>query len=249
MKAWHIGLGALALIAAPLVAATTQVRPSDFARVLIDGARPAADLMRDEDRKPADLLAFAEVRPGSKVAELNPGGGYFTRLLSLAVGSQGKVYAVSSRPLPGLEAWTSTRPNVVLRSGPITDPLAPEPVDLVWTTQNYHDFKNRPADANGKDGAALYNEAAFAALKPGGVYLVSDHEGATGSGATQTSTLHRIESAVVIREVEAAGFKLESRSDVLKHPADDHTGKVFDSGIRGKTDQFVLKFRKPRAKR
>lgn len=246
MKPWSIGIGALALIAAPLAAAT-QIRPVDFTRVLIDGARPSADLMRDEDRKPADLLAFAEVRPGIKVVELAPGGGYFTRLLSLAAGSGGKIYAVSSRPLPWLEAWTQAHPNVVHRSGPIADPLAPEPVDLVWTTQNYHDFKNRPADAAGKDGAAMYNAAAFAALKPGGIYLVSDHEAAAGSGTAATATLHRIESAAVISEVEAAGFKLEARSEILKHPADDHTSKVFDTGIRGKTDQFVLKFRKPKA--
>jgi predicted methyltransferase len=248
MKAWIIGIGAAALIAAPLVAAT-QIRPGAFAQVLTDSARPPADQMRDEDRKPAEMLAFAEVRPGIKVAEIAPGGGYFTRLLSLAIGPQGKVYAISPRPLPWLAGWTATHSNVVLQGGAATDPLAPEPVDLVWTTQNYHDFKNRPADANGKDGAALYNAAAFAALKPGGIYLIGDHQGAPGTGATQTSTLHRIESAAVIREVEAAGFKLEAHSDVLKHPADDHTGKVFDSGIRGKTDQFVLKFRKPRGKR
>ena len=106
-----------------------------------------------------------------------------------------------------------------------------------------------PADASGKDGAAQYNAAAFAVLKPGGIYLVSDHEGAAGTGATQTNTLHRIESAAVIREIEAAGFMLDARSEVLRHPADDHTGKVFDSGIRGKTDQFVLRFVKPRALR
>lgn len=245
MKAWHIGIGALALVAAPVMAAKA-IRPIDFTQVLLNGARPTTDLQRDEDRKPADMLAFAEVRPGIKVAEIAPGGGYFSRLLSLAVGNTGKVYANSSRPLPWLEGWTAGHPNVVLQSAPPTGPLAPEPVDLVWTTQNYHDFKNRPADASGKDGAAQYNAAAFAALKPGGIYLVSDHEGAPGSGATQTSTLHRIESATVIHEVEAAGFKLEARSDVLKHPADDHTGKVFDTGIRGKTDQFVLKFRKPK---
>lgn len=245
MKAWHIGLGAAVFIAAPVIAAT-QIAPGSFTQALADSARPAADTARDADRKPAELLAFAEVRPGLKVAELAPGGGYFTRLLSLAVGNRGKIYAVSSRPLPWLADWAGAHPNVELQAGPATGPLAPEPVDLVWTTQNYHDFKNRPADASGKDGAAQYNAAAFAALKPGGVYLINDHEGAPGTGATQTSTLHRIESAAVIREVEAAGFKLEARSDILRHPADDHTGKVFDSGVRGKTDQFVLRFRKPK---
>jgi predicted methyltransferase len=248
MKVWHIGIGAAMLVAAPVIAAT-QVSPGNFASAVADAARPEADKARDADRKPAEMLAFAEVRPGIKVAEIAPGGGYFTRLLSLAVGSGGKIYAVSSRPLAWLDGWTAAHPNVTLQAGAVTDPLAPEPVDLVWTTQNYHDFKNRPADASGKDGAALYNAAAFAALKPGGIYLVGDHEGAPGTGTTQTSTLHRIESAAVIREVEAAGFKLEARSDILKHAADDHTGKVFDSGIRGKTDQFVLRFRKPRTKR
>jgi predicted methyltransferase len=248
MKAWHIGIGAAVLIAAPVIAAT-HVSPASFASVVADGGRPAEDKVRDADRKPAEMLAFAEVRPGAKVAEIAPGGGYFTRLLSLSVGSTGKIYAVASRPIGWLAGWTATHPNVIQQSAPITDPLAPEPVDLVWTTQNYHDFKNRPADASGKDGAALYNAAAFAALKPGGIYLIGDHASAPGTGTTQTATLHRIEAAAVIREVEAAGFKLEASSDILKHAADDHTGKVFDSGIRGKTDQFVLRFRKPRAKR
>ncbi|HEX8056247.1 MAG TPA: methyltransferase, partial [Novosphingobium sp.] len=125
--------------------------------------------------------------------------------------------------------------------------VAPEKVDLVWTTQNYHDFKNAKVGAG--DAATATNAAAFAALKPGGVYLISDHQAAPGAGATVTSTLHRIEDAAVIKEVEAAGFKLEARSSLLKHEADDHTQRVFESGVRGKTDQFVLKFRKPRGAR
>ncbi len=247
MKAWHIGLGALTLVATPLVAAS-KIAPSSFTATLASAERPDADKTRDADRKPAELLAFAEVKPGAKVAEISPGGGYFTRLLSIAVGANGKVYATSSRPVAWLDGWKANHPNTTLHAA--TDgSLAPEPVDLVWTTQNYHDFKNRPADATGKDGAAKTNAAAFAALKPGGIYLVGDHEGAPGTGTSQTNTLHRIESAAVVREVEAAGFKLEGRSEVLRHPADNHTTQVFDSGIRGKTDQFVLKFRKPKGKR
>jgi predicted methyltransferase len=243
----HLTIGAAAVlaVAAPLMAQ----RPSDYVPALMADDRPPADLQRDEDRKPADTMAFAGIRPGMKIAELAPGGGYFTRLLSAAVGPRGKVYAVSARPLPWLEAWNAKHRNVVLQSAPLPAPLAPEPVDVVWTTQNYHDFKNRPADASGKDGAAQYNAAAYAALKPGGVYLIGDHNGAPRTGATQTSTLHRIEDAVVIREVEAAGFKLAGRSDILRHPADDHTGKVFDSGVRGKTDQFLLRFVKPKGRR
>jgi predicted methyltransferase len=244
MRLSSAGAAAMLLLAVPVIAAAGA---GDFADVVASAERPAADTARDADRKPAALLAFAGVRPGMKVVELAPGGGYFTRLLSLAVGAEGHVYASSSRPAPAVAAWAQTHPQVSLAVGPIgAAPLAPEPVDLVWTTQNYHDFKN--VKLGGSDGAAATDAAAFAALKPGGVYLVSDHQGAPGTGATQTATLHRIEDAAVIRQVKAAGFTLEARSAVLRHPADDHTQKVFESGVRGKTDQFVLRFRKPTTK-
>jgi predicted methyltransferase len=193
------------------------------------------------------MLAFAGVRPGWKVIELAPGGGYFTRLLSLAVGERGFVYTNATRAAPAVTAWAQAHGNVSLQLTTAGQVVAPERVDLVWTTQNYHDFKN--AKVGDGDAATATNAAAFAALKPGGVYLISDHQAAAGSGATQTSTLHRIEDAAVIKEVEAAGFKLEARSTILAHPADDHTQKVFETGVRGKTDQFVLRFRKPRTAR
>lgn len=248
MKTWQISVGvAAAILAAAPLAAETQRPSRGHAAAIANPERPAADTARDADRKPAEMLAFAGVRPGWKVAEISPGGGYFTRLLSIAVGERGYVYTSTLRPAPAITAWAQTHGNVSLAKVPAGESLAPEPVDLVWTTQNYHDFKNQKV--GDVDVAALTNRAAFAALKPGGVYLVNDHEAAPGSGTTQTSTLHRIESAAVIREVEAAGFKLEARSDILKHSADDHTGQVFDSGVRGKTDQFVLRFRKPRTQR
>ena len=123
------GAAALLMVAAPLLAQRAP-RPTDYAQALVADGRPSADLQRDEDRKPADMLAFAGVQPGWKVAELAPGGGYFTRLLSLTVGPRGKVYANSSRPLPWLAGWTSAHPNVVLQASPLPTPLAPEPVDL-----------------------------------------------------------------------------------------------------------------------
>ena len=98
----------------------------------------------------------------------------------------------------------------------------------------------------GRDAAVGINHAAFKALKPGGVYLINDHQTAPGVGLAQTATLHRIEDVAVIREVEAAGFNLESRSGIFAHPSDNHTIKVVETGIRKKTDQFVLRFRKPR---
>jgi predicted methyltransferase len=240
------GAAALLLLAIPVVAATPTA-PRSLATVVASTERPDADKARDADRKPAEMLAFAGVRPGMRIIELAPGGGYFTRLLSLAVGERGYVYTNSGRASPAVAAWAQAHPNVSFQMTTPGQVIAPEPVDLVWTTQNYHDFKN--GKVGDTDAAQATNAAAFAALKPGGVYLISDHQGAPGSGATQTSTLHRIEDAAVIREVEAAGFKLEARSNLLRHAADDHTQRVFETGVRGKTDQFVLRFRKPAGRR
>jgi predicted methyltransferase len=231
-----IAAGGYAIAAPPGAAA--------FQSVLADPIRPPEDVARDADRKPGALLAFAGVHEGMKIAELAPGGGYFTRILTGAVGSKGHVYAVTAHPSPALQALAAKRPNLTLAAGaPGTIPT-PGPVDLVWTTLNYHDFKNNKLPTG--DLAQAYDAEAFRVLKPDGTYFIVDHEAAPGAGATQTSTLHRIEDSVVRREVEAAGFKLEAESNLLRNPADDHTAKVQDASIRGKTDQFILKFRKPR---
>ena len=235
---------AMVLALASSAALTAKVAAPNYAALLASPERPAADIVRDADRKPAALMAFAKIRPGITVAELVPGGGYYTRLLSLAVGPTGHVYTYGLRANPAIAAWAQGHPNVTEGiAGPGVG-LAPVPVDVVWTTLNYHDLKN--SKQGDRDTAAVINEAAFKALKPGGIYLINDHQTAKGIGTTQTATLHRIEDVAVIREVEAAGFKLDSRSTILAHPADDHTIKVVESGIRGKTDQFVLRFRKPR---
>jgi predicted methyltransferase len=233
--------GALLLAACASVPSPPSV---DYAAILSDPARPAADRARDADRRPAELVAFAGVKPGDRIAELAPGGGYFTRILSAVAGPGGRVYALTSKPSPGLQALAAAQANVAITAAePGTIPMT-EPVDMVWTTLNYHDFKNAKVGAG--DGAAAINAAAFRALKPGGVYLVVDHEAGGGVGAAFTSTLHRIEGALVRREVEAAGFRLDGESPLLRHPGDDHQLKVVETGIRGKTDQFVLRFRKPK---
>ena len=234
-----------ALVLAALMAlpgyATTRL---DYASLLANPVRPAADTVRDADRKPAALLAFAGIKPGSVVVELAPGGGYYTRLLSLAVGPAGHVYTYSPRASAAVDEWGKSHPNVTAQIAQPGLPLAPVPADVVWTTLNYHDFKNNKAGDS--DLAAVVNRAAFKALKPGGVYLINDHQTAKSVGTAQTATLHRIEDVAVVHEVEAAGFRLEKRSAMLAHPADDHTMKVQETGIRGKTDQFVLRFKKPR---
>lgn len=236
-----IGTAALAPLAAK------QAAP--FAAQVASAERPDADKARDADRKPGEVMAFAGIKPGLSVVEIAPGGGYYTRLISLALGPKGALYPRGGKVGPGIEEWAKTHPNTLpLAYLAGQTPLAPQPVDLVWTTLNYHDFKNNKT-ADGRNLADVINAEAYKALKPGGVYLINDHAAAPGSPADVTSTLHRIEEATVIREVEAAGFKLEGKSKLLAHPGDDHTQKVFETGVRGKTDQFLLKFRKVKAKR
>ena len=232
------------VLAAVMTLPSCATTAFDYASLLANPARPAADTVRDADRKPAELLNFAGIKPGSVVVELAPGGGYYTRLLSLAVGPGGHIYTYSPRASAAVDDWAKSNPNVTPQLAQPGLPLAPVPADVVWTTLNYHDFKNNKVGDS--DLAAVVNQAAFKALKPGGTYLINDHQTAKGVGIAQTATLHRIEDSAVIREVEAAGFRLERRSAVLEHPADDHTMKVQETGIRGKTDQFVLRFKKPR---
>jgi predicted methyltransferase len=228
--------------------------PANIASAVADSHRPDADKQRDADRKPAETLAFIGIKQGEQVAELLPGGGYFTRILSKAVGTQGKVFAVVP-PRPANAP--PDRPDPTVRLQPITDdqtyanvsvlqqPLStlsvPAPVDLVFTAQNYHDLHNVPTL-----DIAAFNKSVFDALKPGGLYVVVDHSAQAGSEARDTSTLHRIDAATVKKEVMAAGFEFAGSSNVLVNADDPRTAKVFDPSIRGKTDQFIYKFRKPK---
>jgi predicted methyltransferase len=225
--------------------------PAHDAAAVADPMRPANDTARDAERKPAEMLAFSGVKPGDTVVDLIPGGGYFTRLFSSVVGPTGTVFAFTPEefahfgktpPAPTGARPDPMRPNIVSVVAPVNSFSLPQPVDIVWTSQNYHDLHDsfaKPADL------ALINAAIFKALKPGGVYIVLDHAAAPGSGLSATETLHRIDPAVVRAEVEAAGFQFVGQTDVLRNPADPRTAKVFDPSIRGKTDQFVFKFRKP----
>jgi predicted methyltransferase len=222
--------------------------------VLADPARPAREVALDPLRKPDQVIEFAGVRPGDRVADFMSGNGYFTRILSAVVGPEGHVYAfLPSEQLahcaPDEVAGTKALArephygNVTLLTGPANLFAVPEAVDLVWTAQDYHDLHDRfmaPTDA------ARFNAAVFRALKAGGGYLIIDHAAAAGSGLRDTETLHRIDPESIKREVTAAGFVLERESLLLRNPADTHTLAVFDPAIRHHTDQVILLFRKPK---
>ena len=224
--------------------------PSAFAAALADPQRPAADRERDAARYPEQLLTFAQVGEGEKVGDYIMGGGYWTRILSNVVGPTGKVYAfqpaefIGFRPAYATEqdAAVAGRANVVALRGPVAAPPFPEPLDTIITVQNLHDLYigAMPPGTGSRAIAALY-----AALKPGGVLVVVDHSAPPGSGTTMTNALHRIDRQAAIDAIKAAGFRLEAESPLYARPADPRTKNVFDPSIRGETDQFTLRFRKP----
>ncbi|WP_425991622.1 class I SAM-dependent methyltransferase [Brevundimonas sp. TWP2-3-2] len=220
-----------------------------YAAVLADAARPEADTARDAARKTAEVLAFAEVGPGQTIGDMIIGGGYFTRVFASAVGEEGQVVAWQPAEFIAFQASygesitaADAMDNVSAIRSPIGAPEFPAGMDLVFTAQNYHDLHLRPFPA---DTAARVNAAVFAALKPGGLYVIVDHAATAGAGLDVADTLHRIDIADVKREVEAAGFVLDGESDILLNAEDPLTANVFDPSIRGHTSQFMLRFRKP----
>jgi predicted methyltransferase len=241
---------ALAVGAGHFAAQAADAIPAAVNAAVADSSRPEADRQRDANRKPAEVIAFAGIEAGDKVADIMPGGGYFTRLFSKVVGPTGTVYGVAPGRAPNAPANAPDFSAAVRRiseepgysnvkfadmnEGP------PEKVDLVWTSLNYHDFHNRP----GADLAA-FNRQVFDWLKPGGTYIVIDHAAPAGSGKAHTQTLHRIDPDLVRQEVTAVGFTYVGESKALANPADDRTQGVREDAVRGRTDQFVLRFRKP----
>lgn len=242
---------ALTLAAVPLTARQLDAAmlPFPIAAAVADPSRPATDTATDGGRKPAETLAFAGVKPGMVIGEFFPGGGYFTRLLGDVVGPRGHVYGIENAGWKG--AVKADRAlladgrmtNVSIEGLPFGTVSFPKPLDLAWVTQNYHDLKIAEF---GQVDTAAFNRAVFAALKPGGVYLVLDHEAPAGSDIAAVTRLHRIEKAQVIREVTAAGFRLVAEGGFLRQPADDHSLPIFDKVVQGHTDQYALKFVKPR---
>jgi predicted methyltransferase len=239
-----LGATATFAVAAPAVPAYVAAAVADHGR--------DADRDADARRHIAEVIAFSGVKPGDKVVDLIPGSGYFTKVFSKIVGPRGHVYMIwpteyakEAQPDPVKnEALAKTGyPNTSVILQPGAAFATPEPVDLVFTVQNYHDY---PDKFMGKIDPMVLNREVFKALKPGGVFLVVDHTAEAGSGLRDTDTLHRIDPAIVKKQVTEAGFVFEGESKALRNPADDLKKTVFDKAIRGHTDQFIFKFRKPK---
>ena len=249
MKSLLIAACAAALAAAALAAAPA-VKPYVAAAVADPGR--AADKDADARRHPAEVISFSGAKPGDKVVDLIPGSGYFTKVFSKIVGPKGHVYMIwpneyakeaQPDPVKNADLAKTGYPNTSVILQPGAAFATPEPVDLVFTVQNYHDY---PDKFMGDIDPMILNRAVYKALKPGGVFLIVDHTAEAGSGMRDTDTLHRIDPAIVKQQVTAAGFVFAGESNVLRNKDDDLKKVVFQKSIRGHTDQFVFKFVKPK---
>ena len=213
-----------------------------------DTGRPDKDVARDPLRKPQEVMDFFQIEPGSKVVELMAGGGYYVDLLSRRVGPDGKVWAHNTPFV--LERFAESRiaarlenpalSNVTRLDTELEDPKLPPDLDAVMIVLFYHDLYWQEVDR------AAMNAAIFEALEPGGVFGVIDHSAVEGRGSDDVQTLHRVEESLVVSEITAAGFVLDTSSDMLRNPDDKRDYNVFDPPDgRDKTDRFVLRFRKP----
>jgi predicted methyltransferase len=237
------------------IAADAATRSEAIAAAIADPGRPATDREQDATRRPDEILGFLGVAPGMRVLDAFSAGGYYTELLARIVGSRGEVIAYNNPPYAkfaqkGIAArYADDRlPNVRQVTSTLEDlELEPDSLDAAIFVMSYHDLYWRPADGSWPPtDPALLLAKLHAALKPGGVIVVQDHVAAPGGEVSEVvDKLHRIDPAVVKRDFARAGFELDGTSDALAHPADDHTVNVFNPAIRGKTDQFVFRFRKP----
>jgi predicted methyltransferase len=232
----------LLILAGCAMPATIDAVPADTYRALLaNPVRTERDRGMDQRRDPVDLLQFADVRPGMRVLDIATGAGYTSQMLALAVGPSGKLWAQTPQPGAALKERLAAHPqaNFIVTARPFDDPVPPEaaPLDLVTLVLNYHDISYLPVDRD------AMNRKVFAALKPGGRYVIVDHSALPGTGISAGKTLHRIEEAFVVAEVKRAGFVLDGEGSFMRNPADT---RADSSAPPNPTDKFVLRFVKPR---
>lgn len=246
--------GSLLTLLCVLLAGASPSRAADanpaLSAALASPDRPAEDRARDAGRKPAGVIAFLGIEPGMTVIDLIAASGYYTEVLSAAVGPTGRVYAQNNEFVLKMRDGANDKalaarlagdrlPNVERLDREIADlGLEPGSVDAALTALNFHDIYN----GRGPEAADRFLKTVYAVLKPGGVLGLIDHAGSADADNTE---LHRIEESRVDAAIVAAGFQIEAKSDLLRNPDDDRSKQVFDPELRGKTDRFLMRLRKP----
>jgi len=235
---------------APPAAEPMAEAPADLRTLLASDSRSEEDRARDAGRKPADIVEFLGIEPGMRVLDVIAAGGYYTEVLSLAVGPDGHVVAQNPPVILEMREGANEKaisarladdrlPNVSRMNSGFEDIAADAGTfDAAITALNFHDIYN----SRGPEAALATLQAIYSLLKPGGVFGIIDHVGVAGA---DNSALHRVEKSVAIETAKAAGFVVDGDANILANPADDHTQGVFAEGLRGNTDRFVLKLRKP----
>ena len=217
------------------------VPAAQYQELLANPVRTERDHGMDAGRHPVELLQLADVRPGMRVLDIASGGGYTSQILALAVGPSGRLWAQTPKPNATLTERMAAhpQPNFMVAARPFDDPVPPEaaPLDRVTLVLNYHDISYLPVDRDGM------NRKVFAALKPGGYYVIVDHSAQPGTGITTGKTLHRIDEAFLIAEVQRAGFRLDREAGFMRNPADTRAGPSGEA--KPPSDKFVLRFVKP----
>jgi predicted methyltransferase len=243
---------ALALLLSTAVTPVSLAKPAPIAMAVAAKDRPADSVALDAGRRPVEILTFMQLKPGMKAFDLLTGTGYYAEIMGRAVGPKGSVVAYSPaaynpEPIKAAFATLTLRaPNVRLVNNP-AEAFVPGSYDFAMIHLNYHDFYFESEKFNiPRSDPDVVLKGLFAAMKPGGIVAVVDHVGPAGDTRAIVDKLHRIDPETVKADFARAGFKFEAQSDALHMAADDHSKNVFDPAIRGKTDRFAFRFRKPK---
>ena len=248
-------LSLTAALALALGAVPAWAEPANVAAAVADtGARSEANLKLDESRKPAELLAFLGLGRGDQVIDMFGLNRYWAEIIAPAIGPEGRLIVwqptqfMNDKRKAEFEEFAAKAGNVALISTPFEAPrIGTSAYDFMIMNLDYHDvYWQNPERKITRMEPDAWLKTLYAAMKPGAVVGIIDHVASPGGDTREVvEKLHRIDPAVVRADFERAGFVLEAESPLLRNPADDHSLLVFDEKIRGKTDRFIFKFRKP----
>lgn len=236
-----------------VLACTAPAAYADIQAALAAAERSEADAERDQRSKPGEVLGFFGIKPGMRVADLFTGGGYYSEVLAIAVGPEGHVtahnnggYANFAGDAPANRFRGRGLDNLEYMVTEADDLQLPGELDAIIMVMSFHDTYWIDPEGNWTTiDNEKFNSQLFAALRSGGVLGIVDHAATAGSGTEAVASLHRIDKAFVVAELEAVGLRLDAEGDMLANAEDDYSKLVFDPAVRGKTDRFVLRFVKP----